>query len=87
MPCLDEAAGIAGTLAALQPLRARGVEIIVVDGGSRDDTVARAAPLADRVVHAARGRAAQMNAGAAAARGEYCCFCTPTARCRRTPTD
>jgi len=67
MPVLDEADGIEATLLALAPLRARGVEVIVVDGGSRDDTPARARPLADRVVEGPRGRARQMNAGAALA--------------------
>jgi rSAM/selenodomain-associated transferase 2 len=74
MPVLDEADGIAAALAALAPLRARGVEVVVVDGGSRDDTVARARPLADRVLTAPRGRAVQMNAGAAAARGDVLLF-------------
>jgi len=46
----------------------------VVDGGSRDDTAARAAPLADRVVTSARGRATQMNAGAAVVRGDVLLF-------------
>lgn len=66
MPVLDEAAGIVATLQSLAPLRARGVELVVADGGSRDATVALARPLADRVVAAPRGRARQMNAGAAA---------------------
>jgi rSAM/selenodomain-associated transferase 2/rSAM/selenodomain-associated transferase 1 len=74
MPCLNEAGGIAATLRALQPLRARGAEVIVADGGSSDDSVALATPLADRVVAAPRGRAAQMNAGAAHARGEVLLF-------------
>ena len=70
MPVLDEAASLAARLAALQPLRARGVRVIVVDGGSQDGTLAIAAPLADRVMRAPRGRAAQMNAGAAACAAE-----------------
>ncbi len=74
VPVLDEAAGIAAALADLQPMRARGSEIIVVDGGSRDDTVRIARPLADRVIDAPRGRAAQMNAGAAAAAGDALLF-------------
>ena len=74
IPCLDEAEGIAATLAALAPLRARGAEVIVVDGGSRDDTIARATPLADLVIAAPRGRARQMNAGAMRARGEILLF-------------
>src|SRR5688500_18662028 len=74
IPCLYDAEGIAATLAALAPLRARGAEVIVADGGSSDDTVARAGPLADRVIAAPRGRARQMNAGAASARGEILLF-------------
>jgi rSAM/selenodomain-associated transferase 2 len=74
IPALDEAAGIAAVLAGLQPMRARGVEVVVVDGGSRDATVEIARPLADRVVGAPRGRARQMNAGAAVAGGDALLF-------------
>lgn len=63
IPVLNEAATIETTLARLAPLRARGTTVIVVDGGSSDDTPVRAAPLADRVVAGPRGRALQMNAG------------------------
>jgi rSAM/selenodomain-associated transferase 2 len=66
LPTLDEAAMIETTLRALAPLRKRGARVVVADGGSRDDTAARASPLADRVLAAPRGRARQMNAGAAA---------------------
>ncbi len=69
MPVLDEAAHIDSILATAAALRARsGIELIVVDGGSRDDTLARCAAVADRVLAAPRGRARQMNAGAALAR-------------------
>ena len=74
IPCLNEAEGIADALTALASLRVRGCEIIVVDGGSADDTVARATPLADWVITATRGRALQMNAGAAVARGDILLF-------------
>jgi len=74
VPTLEEAISIVGTLEALQPMRARGVEVLVVDGGSRDATRALAMPLADRVLEAPRGRAAQMNAGARAARGDILVF-------------
>jgi len=74
VPCLDEAEGIAAALDALAPLRRRGAEVIVVDGGSSDGTVARAEGRADLVLAGPRGRAAQMNAGAARARGEVLLF-------------
>lgn len=74
VPVLDEAGGILDALAALAPLRARGAEVVVVDGGSQDGTVELARDRCDRVVAAARGRAAQMNAGAAAARGDILLF-------------
>lgn len=74
IPVLDEAASIVPALEAIAPLRARGVETVVVDGGSADETVALAAPLADRVITSPRGRAMQMNAGAAAARGDVLLF-------------
>ncbi len=74
MPVLNEAAGIAAALRALAPLRARGAEVIVVDGRSHDGTAELARSLADAVLGAARGRAAQMNAGAAVARGGVLLF-------------
>jgi rSAM/selenodomain-associated transferase 2 len=74
IPVLNEAAGIAAALRALVPLRQRGAEVIVVDGGSTDGSVAIAHALADRVVSSARGRARQMNAGAATATGDVLLF-------------
>ncbi len=74
VPALNEAAGIEDCLRALAPLRARGHEVIVVDGGSTDATARLAAPHCDRFVVAPRGRAPQMNAGAAAASGDALLF-------------
>ena len=64
MPVLQEGATLAQRLRALQPLRARGARLVVVDGGSTDATWALARTLADQVLCAPRGRASQMNAGA-----------------------
>jgi rSAM/selenodomain-associated transferase 2 len=74
VPVLNEATGIEAALATLAPYRTRGCEVVVVDGGSNDRTLALASPLADRVLTAPRGRARQMNAGAAAARGDVLLF-------------
>jgi rSAM/selenodomain-associated transferase 2 len=74
IPVLNEAAGIEAALQALAPFRARNAEVIVVDGGSGDSTVELARPFADRVIVGPRGRAMQMNAGAAAARGNVVLF-------------
>jgi rSAM/selenodomain-associated transferase 2 len=74
VPVLDEAAVVAATLDGLASLRAAGHELIVVDGGSMDDTLAMCRPRADRVIAASRGRARQMNAGAAIARGDVLLF-------------
>jgi rSAM/selenodomain-associated transferase 2 len=74
MPVLDEAGTLTARLRALQPLRRRGVLLVVVDGGSQDGTPAIAREHADLVLNAPRGRAAQMNAGAAACPAEVLLF-------------
>lgn len=74
IPTLNESACIIGTLSSLQGMRARGHEIIVVDGGSHDRTLILARPLVDRVCVSPPGRARQMNTGAALARGEVFIF-------------
>ena len=74
VPALNEARGIGDALRALAPLRSRGHELILVDGGSHDGTREIAAALADATIVAPRGRARQMNAGARAARGDALVF-------------
>ncbi len=74
MPVLNEAAGLGAALQALAALRAGGAELIVADGGSSDHSAALAQAGGAQVVNAARGRALQMNAGAAQARGEVLLF-------------
>jgi rSAM/selenodomain-associated transferase 2 len=73
IPTLNEEKTIQSCLLALQPLRA-DCEIIVVDGGSTDNTKILARPLADKVITSAKGRARQMNSGARRASGEVLIF-------------
>lgn len=61
-------------LASLRAPRAAGHEVIVVDGGSEDGCIEVATPLASRVLRTPRGRARQMNAGAAVASGDVLWF-------------
>ena len=74
IPVLDEATTLAAFLRSLQPLRQRGARVVVVDGGSGDDTLAIAREHADLALLAPRGRAAQMNAGAAACPADVLLF-------------
>ncbi len=69
VPVLNEARTIAQSLFALKPFRQRGVEIVVVDGGSRDETPLLARPLADQVIQVKGSRAHRMNEGAKVANG------------------
>ena len=70
---LNEAAAIASTLGACRR-GAPDAEIVVVDGGSIDASVAIAQPLCDTVIGASRGRAHQMNAGARESHGGVLVF-------------
>jgi rSAM/selenodomain-associated transferase 2 len=72
VPVLNEAAIIESFLEHLG-VEAPDAEVIVVDGGSTDETAARAGRRA-RVIGSARGRGCQMNAGAAAAAGDALWF-------------
>ena len=74
MPVLNEGTTLARRIHALAPLRARGVELIVVDGGSHDSTWAIACALADRVLSARSGRGSQMNTGARKATADALLF-------------
>lgn len=74
VPVLDEGPALEPALQALSSWRGPGAELIVVDGGSSDDSLSVAGRWADLTLSAPRGRAAQMNAGAAAARGQWLMF-------------
>lgn len=81
VPVLNEAGEVVRALTDLNRQRAAattafpgGIELLVADGGSSDDTVARCTGLADRLITAPRGRACQMNAGAAQAQGASLLF-------------
>ena len=69
---MNEARNLPATLANI--LLARDVEVIVVDGGSKDDTVQIAESFGVKVLSAAANRAVQMNLGAKAATGDILLF-------------
>ena len=74
VPMLNEAAALPGLLSQLAHWRARGCEVVLVDGGSTDGSAAMARAAGFTVVDAERGRARQMNAGAVQAGGEVLLF-------------
>lgn len=73
VPACNEEAGLERAIRSARDDDA-AVEVIVADGGSRDGTLGIAAQCADRVVETQRNRAAQLNAGAAVARGDVLLF-------------
>jgi rSAM/selenodomain-associated transferase 2 len=82
IPTLNEAASLPRTVAALRPAAALR-ELIVADGGSADETIAIARAAGARVVVAARGRGAQLAAGAAVASGDWLLFLHADCRLER----
>jgi rSAM/selenodomain-associated transferase 2/rSAM/selenodomain-associated transferase 1 len=74
IPVLNESAALAANLPMLQSWRQGGHELIVVDGGSSDESVSLCAGLVDHVLFAPPGRASQMNAGAKIASADVLLF-------------
>ncbi|VAW52802.1 hypothetical protein MNBD_GAMMA07-1943 [hydrothermal vent metagenome] len=74
IPCLNESTHIVSSLKKLQKIRSKGHEIILCDGGSKDNTLALANNLADHILNTQPGRAKQMNMGAQIASGDVLCF-------------
>lgn len=74
IPVLNEEEWVIRTLSALQPLRRKGHEVIVVDGGSKDQSFQMAFPYSDQVLETSRGRSRQMNMGAKSSTGEILLF-------------
>jgi rSAM/selenodomain-associated transferase 2 len=72
--CLNEGAAIAKSVAPLAAWRQRGVEVILVDGTSHDDTIQQAAPFVDRTAVLPPCRAQQLNAGATLAQAPLLLF-------------
>lgn len=74
VPVLNEERLIYPLLDASQRIADASVELIIVDGGSQDNTVTLAEKFADQVIVSAKGRASQMNAGADVASGDILLF-------------
>lgn len=74
IPVLNEQDGVVERLSELQSLRNSGCEIVLVDGGSTDKTLALSAPLVDKSLTSESGRAVQMNTGASVAKFDVFLF-------------
>jgi len=74
IPVINESAALKANLPLLQAWRHSGHELIVVDGGSSDDSLSACTGLVDHLISSAAGRARQMNAGARIARGDVLLF-------------
>jgi len=74
IPVLNEEISLSRLAEHLQFIRQQGHEIIIVDGGSVDNTLSIAYSLTDTVIISKPGRALQMNSGAAVASGDVLLF-------------
>lgn len=74
IPTLNEATYLERTLRQLSILNPGAREVLVIDGGSEDETIAIAKSLSTQVISTSRGRSQQMNRGAEIATGDILCF-------------
>lgn len=74
IPALNESRHLLASLQSLSLLKNHPHEIIIVDGGSDDDTLKIAEPYVDFIFTSEKGRATQMNMGAAHASGDILWF-------------
>ncbi len=74
IPVLNEAQNIQGVLQKLQPLRENGHEVVLVDGGSKDNTCELARSYVDQIMTTDKGRAKQQISGAKMATGQVFLF-------------
>jgi rSAM/selenodomain-associated transferase 2 len=74
IPTLNESSSLGRTLRHLAVLEPSALEVLVIDGGSDDGTIAIAQAAGVRVLSCGRGRSVQMNYGARAATGDTLCF-------------
>lgn len=74
IPVVNESLALKANLPLLQGWRTQGHEVIVVDGGSQDESLSVCDGLVDQLITSAAGRACQMNAGAAIAKGDLLLF-------------
>ncbi len=74
VPVLNEEKKLPDLLNHLQMFREQGHELIIVDGGSNDNSLMLAQVSTDNVIVSKKGRAVQMNSGASVAKGEVLLF-------------
>lgn len=74
IPTYNEVENIANILNQLQAYRQQGHEVIIVDGGSLDNTIEHTQGLVDQLLISKPGRAMQMNIGAEQAQGDVLIF-------------
>ena len=74
LPVLNEETAVKNILPLLASVKSANCEIILVDGGSCDNTVKFACEFADQVIISEPGRAMQMNTGASQASGDILLF-------------